>query len=428
MSNPSHEISERNVCLTGGHGVDRLLTKLENRKKKLASTTRTTTNDHNQEHSFDSKGVDGVTGTATSNSKSTHSNTSSYDSATKAATEVADDDDGWFYHRSVWIDLTNDGRQSILTARAKRPSILKKADNSINNGGSNSNIQSNVHNNANGRRSRSESNNGFGDEMDNSSMASMPTKAQLVWLERPKPYRYDNATGTPLDKDGLVFDPFGPQHTPWKVRVLDEGPDVMFSVADLDTTDDTIEIFASQFFSKKLTLHSIRCGDDPKVVWRRVIDERVGASFSSILANLDVNLNSPTREVVDCGSTVPTLSKGDGFSHLLVTSHECTFAENERQDANNSFGNSKYKEDDDDTNENSSEVRVGRDGDAGDISSSSSSSKSTTIDGGSLFSYRVPSGKDGWRTKPWIRSVIATGFRVRGQLGNMINPGAPGFW
>jgi hypothetical protein len=55
------------------------------------------------------------------------------------------------------------------------------------------------------------------------------------------------------------------------------------------------------------------------------------------------------------------------------------------------------------------------------------SSTLSNIDGGSLFSYRVPQGKDACRTEPWVRSVIATGFRVKGQLGNMINPGAPGF-
>jgi len=50
-----------------------------------------------------------------------------------------------------------------------------------------------------------------------------------------------------------------------------------------------------------------------------------------------------------------------------------------------------------------------------------------TIDGGSLFSYRVPKGKDAWKTDTWTRSVIATGFHVNSQIGNMINPGAPGF-
>ena len=40
-------------------------------------------------------------------------------------------EEGWFYHRSIWIDLTGDGRESILTARAKRPKILNKADNKV---------------------------------------------------------------------------------------------------------------------------------------------------------------------------------------------------------------------------------------------------------------------------------------------------------
>ena len=359
VSNPGHEYTEWNVCLAGGNGVDRLLTKLENKKKQ---------NDNIQNN----------------------------DDVEQTATIVADDDEGWFYHRAVWIDLTNDGRQSILTARAKRPSILKKGDNV------NANDNTNVIN---------------GEEFQ--SATSKPTKAQLVWLERPKPDRYDDVTGTPLDKDGLVFDPFSPKHTPWKVRVLDEGPDVMFSLADLDTSDDTIEVFASQFFNKKVSLHSIQIGKEPKVVWKRIIDDRCGASFSSILANLDnSHSKNPIRRVIDNGSTVPTLQNDDGFSHLLVTSHECEFEDdtvskpelNSRKKVSSSdkLSSSNSKDGDDDVKPNGQKL--------------------SSIDGGSLFSYRVPEGKDAWKTEPWIRSVIATGFRVRGQLGNMINPGAPGFW
>ena len=76
----------------------------------------------------------------------------------------------------------------------------------------------------------------------------------------------------------------------------------MFSVADLDTTDDTIEVFASQFFSQKLTLHSIQKGLEPKVVFRRTIDGQCGASFSSILADLRCSHEEEldhTRKVVD---------------------------------------------------------------------------------------------------------------------------------
>jgi hypothetical protein len=333
VSRPGHERNEWRTCLAGGNGVDGLLSRLETRKNGQGGATAT-------------------------------------------------DDEGWFYHRAIWIDLTGDGRQSVLTARAKRPPLLKKTE-----------------------KTNSVKTNNLDDDY--------VSKAQLVWLERPQPYSYDESTGTPLDKDGLVFDPFSPKHTPWKVHVLDEGPDVMFSVADMDTTDDTVEVFASQFFSRKLTLHSIRRGLEPKVVFRRVLDERCGASFSSILANLDWKNNIITRKVVDSGSTVPTLKVGDDFSHVLVTSHECTFAED--QDSRPSIS----RKNDDGNNKGTLNIGTSYD--------DSSSSPSTLIDGGSLFSYRVPSGKDAWRTEPWIRSVIATGFRVKGQLGNMINPGAPGF-
>ena len=79
----------------------------------------------------------------------------------------------WFYHKAVWMDLTGDGRLSILAARAKLPLLS--------NGGG---------------------------------------EGQLVWLERPMPHSYDANTGAPLDEDGLPFDPFGPRHMPWKMRYV----------------------------------------------------------------------------------------------------------------------------------------------------------------------------------------------------------------
>ena len=297
---------------------------------------------------------------------------------------VKPEEDGWFYHRAIWADLTGDGRQSILTARAKIPSIL-----SATSGGT-------------------------------ASEGSTKTKqGQLVWLERPKPHSYDETTGTALDVDGTVFDPFSARNTPWKVRVLDEGPDVMFSVADLDSTDDTIEVIASQFFSRKLSLHSIKIGAEPKVSFSRVIDDRCGASFSSLLANLDGTVTPQTQTVVDSGSTVTTLQPGDAFSHLLITSHECQFAE----DAVTSGSGDRNSSSDQSDNAHT----VVGDGVRYNTDTSSGTSNPNSIDGGSLFAYRVPAGKNAWKTEPWTRSVIATGFRVRAQLGNMINPGAPGF-
>eukprot|EP00540_Astrosyne_radiata_P015154 CAMPEP_0116867578 /NCGR_PEP_ID=MMETSP0418-20121206/26703_1 /TAXON_ID=1158023 /ORGANISM="Astrosyne radiata, Strain 13vi08-1A" /LENGTH=185 /DNA_ID=CAMNT_0004503421 /DNA_START=51 /DNA_END=604 /DNA_ORIENTATION=+ len=150
-----------------------------------------------------------------------------------------------FYHKSVWVDLTGDGRKSILTARAK---------------------VNNPFFNPSGKK----------------------TQTELVWLEMPKPHSIDPATGSSLEEDGSPFDPFNERHLPWKSRVLDEGPDVMFTLADLDTDDDTIEVISSEFFDRKLSLRSIQRGPEPKVVFRRTIDESCGAPFSAILSDLDM--------------------------------------------------------------------------------------------------------------------------------------------
>ena len=45
-------------------------------------------------------------------------------------------------------------------------------------------------------------------------------------------------------------------------------------------------------------------------------------------------------------------------------------------------------------------------------------------DDGLLFAYKITTL---WKTDMWDCTVTSTGFCVRGQFGNMINPGAPGF-
>lgn len=268
--------------------------------------------------------------------------------------------DRWFYHRASFVDLTGDGRLSILTARCRLTTKL-----------GNKEVTSGIH-----------------------------KTGQLVWLECPKPFSIDPETGTPLESDGTVFDPFSTRHLPWNEHVLCEGPDVMFCVADMDDTDDTVEVLSSQFFAKRVMVHSIRRGPQPRVSFQRTIDDRCGAAFGCILASLDggASATAPHHRVVDSGSTVASLLPGDTFSHLLVTSHECSHS-----------------------NPSASL----------DLSAPSNSpvdgSGQSVSDGGSLFAYRVPSGKGAWKTKPWLRSVVATGFQVNGQLSNMINPGAPGF-
>lgn len=82
------------------------------------------------------------------------------------------------------MDLTGDGRLSILTARAKAPSFLKSGQSATKNG--------------------------------QSTTGSANQKGQLVWLEMPKPHSIDLETGTPLEKDGTFFDPFSARHTPWR--------------------------------------------------------------------------------------------------------------------------------------------------------------------------------------------------------------------
>jgi hypothetical protein len=83
------------------------------------------------------------------------------------------------------VDLTGDGRMSILTARAK----LRKEASATSQSGS-------------------------------SAVSSRPKNGQLIWLECPKPFQFDAATGTPLEEDGTRFDPFSARHVPWKERYV----------------------------------------------------------------------------------------------------------------------------------------------------------------------------------------------------------------
>lgn len=298
----------------------------------------------------------------------------------------------WFYHRAVWVDLTGDGRKSILTARAKLQKVTGK-DNG-----------DDVPTNRRGITGR------FG-RASSSKEDRRPKNGQLVWLEMPKPHHHDEATGTALEEDGTVFDPFSSRHLPWKEHVLARGPDVMFSVADMDPTDNTIEVIASQFFDKKVTLHSIMRGPKPRITFSRVIDDRCGAAFGGILSDLRENHSGQgdieEAIVIDSGSTVESLRPGDSFSHLLVTSHECTYSESptgaigETLNPHHSHHRGHHPT-----------AQVGQ---------------AVSFDGGSLFSYKVPVGRDAWKTAPWIRTTIASGFKVNGQLWNVINPGAPGF-
>ncbi|GMH81738.1 hypothetical protein TrST_g11959 [Triparma strigata] len=252
----------------------------------------------------------------------------------------------WFYHRAVWVDLTGDGRQSVLTARARR--------------------------------------------------TGMEGVGELVWLERPKPPRISEETGLGLELDGTKFDEFSPKNTPWKCRKLCDGPDVMFCLMNLSGTDRSIEVVSSQFFAKRVVLHSILRGDAakgtlPTVAFERLLDDTCGPAYSAVLGDLR-SLTSPSAppsyaSIIDSGSTASLSSSfaQEACTHLLVTSHECTYED---------------------------EVDSSADANLHD----------PNPDGGQLFSYEIP---EDWKNSKWTRNTIAGGFKCRSNLS--INPGAPGF-
>jgi hypothetical protein len=291
------------------------------------------------------------------------------------------------------VDLTGDGRKSILTARAK---LRKVADDTAKNNGFFSRFSGGGSSNDDDRR---------------------PKNGQLVWLEMPEPHHFDKASGTPLEQDGTEFDPFSLRHLPWKEHVLARGPDVMFSVADMDPSDDTIEVISSQFFDKKVTLHSIKRGPKPRVSFARVIDDRCGAAFGGILADLSQD-SSHDRTfgpiVLDSGSTVESIGSGDSFSHVVVTSHECDYAE--KDEATDGGTLSQWGP------QHGAHPNFNR-----QFPHHHQGVADSPADGGSLYTYKVPKGKGAWKTDPWVRTTVASGFKVKGQLWNVINPGAPGF-
>jgi hypothetical protein len=100
------------------------------------------------------------------------------------------------------------------------------------------------------------------------------TDGELVWLEQP----------ADLQQTG-----------PWKEHLIARGPDVNFLIEDLDG-DGSVEIVATEFFAKKLSLHWQEQGS-----WvSRTLDDTLGAAFD--LEWTDLN--------------------GDGRKDLLVTNHE----------------------------------------------------------------------------------------------------------
>ena len=109
--------------------------------------------------------------------------------------------EGWFYHRAMHVKLPG-GSEGILSARATKPLL------------------------------------GIG-------------SGELVWLSLPRDRSglFDSRKSAySLANSTCHLDEV----------ILYEGPDVMFEVIDLDKKDDQLEIIAAHFFGRKLSIHSIR--------------------------------------------------------------------------------------------------------------------------------------------------------------------------
>jgi hypothetical protein len=90
----------------------------------------------------------------------------------------------------------------------------------------------------------------------------------------------------------------------------------------------------------------------------------------------------------------------------LVTSHECSYVSTE-------------------VAENASMTN----GEGASALATKVATDRSKIDGGSVSASRIPrSSPDAWKSEPWLRTTVAACSKVTGQLGNMINPGAPEFF
>ena len=226
-------------------------------------------------------------------------------------------------------------------------------------------------------------------------------KGELVWLSMPAGACERGASG------GV-----------WDETVLSEGPDVMFDVVDMDPQDDRLEVFAAEFFGRRLTRHSIAidAAGNAEVVAREVLDEHCGPAYGVHAVNLDSRHPHAVPSPFACvGANVDRAA-----SHVLISSHEMIYDEELEDkgaagDAPRGIVGSLRR---------SRAIRcvlsaVGRLL-LGPEEQAMREREGGDLRGGSVFSYAFPE-KDGGE---WRRKVLASGFRVRGVS---INPGAPGF-
>lgn len=329
---------------------------------------------------------------------------------------------GWFYHRAVYVQLPG-GKAGILTGMFVTSIILKhmKIKNlTIDN------IYIYMH----------------------IARANKPLlgqgKGELVWLSLP-----DNF-------DSIVTDGILPE------TVLVTGPDVMFEVLDLDTSDEFIEVVSAHFFEEKLSVHSIRSIDEYPyiVVSKSCTLDTIGRPYGLCLANMDHTHDTSSSSHSNIDSVIsnahndnvgyphihPTTgSSSSGSSinkkatHILVSTHECSYDIPSAVDMALSAIGGAYPR------IKSGKLNGLRNSDM--ISTDTGLQAKSSERGGSLFAYRLPksniqsvsnstvleinSSDNGGNSGDnkllnWHRSILFRGFKVRG-WGGIFSPGAPGF-
>lgn len=328
---------------------------------------------------------------------------------------------GWFYHRAQHVTLPG-GEEGILTARAKK-SLIGKGE------------------------------------------------GELVWLSIPKDFGIDNSVSA-VDRKPKA----------WSETVLATGPDVMFEIVDLDDSDDCVEVVATHFFGRKLSVHSLRATEfHPfvEIIKSSTIDT-IGRPYGLCLATLTPNENSESKrdfsrkrkqkiggdnrgtgnalkrrfrykskkymqsyhneisketeyfqvdESCDCDNSNPT--------HLLVTTHECSYDIPSAIDMLFSAIDGAYPR-----------IKCRRGETAMALKSDDNQKDSVipgygeSIPGGALLAYEIPLIRKGLNNQEdskitegvpkfrplssWTRHTLFQGFKVRG-WGGIFSPGAPGF-
>ena len=297
---------------------------------------------------------------------------------------------GWFHHKAAHVRLPG-GREGILTARARKPFF------------------------------------GQGE-------------GELVWLAMPAKDTVWHSScsvvegGDGEEQQGIEIDTA--LNAPWEETVLATGPDVMFEVVDLNPADDCVEVIAAHFFGSQLSVHSLRAKKTSPYV--EVVEsytlQTQGRPYGLCLASMPAEAGAEAwgdsegvGGLVEAAGIagVRTLDKKVAFSHLLVSTHECSY------DLPSAIGmalaalRGKYPR-----------VKTGGAGDFRNgerLPLESGRQASASAAGGSLFAYELPinvkqappfGGQGGGYL--WKRHTLFRGFKVRG-WGGIFSPGAPGF-